>query len=986
MVTAVIFYCGNLPENPTDPSKTAISAVIKTTDGKIFTNSLADTVNKKFLVGAALRLSENFDSIRFLISFKNDTIIDTMFILSGIVTSYADTLWIEQTLFSPGIYYATLKPYTSLSTNLSPATIDIMMVEADVMPENHKPSISVSGNTILKPGDTCVLSVTKTDPDTKQILTTSTKGKPEGSLLKDNKFTWIIPSTFAGRDTILFIVSDNGYPQESDSQTVVITVTSTPHAPIITISGDSVVKPLETCILTVHTSDKDSGQLLVVTMAGQPEGAVLVNDSQFTWTAPNVTPAKHTVTFTVTDNGIPPLSTSASVTIQVSADSGTQNPTFTVTYLGNGSTSGTAPVDSNKYISGASVTVATAGTLIKTGSTFTGWNTNAAGTGIAKAAGSAYVIGAANDTLYAQWKVKQYSVIYDDNDASGGTVPADATRHDSASTVTVMVNTGSLVKTGYIFDGWNTAADGKGTTYTAGTGTFAISADITLFAKWKVKTYTLRYDGNGNTGGDVPEDAVYDSNTTVAVAGNTNSLVKGGFDFNGWNTKADGSGVILAAASTFKIKSDTTLYAQWIVKKYNLSIETPVNGTVNLSGIVSVDSAVVKSITATPSAGYKFKCWRVVSGTAQIADTVSATTTVTLTDGNATIKAVFAGLTFVKQLQMAQYSELSIKDVVQADDGSYILAGIVTDNTSIVIKLDINGDTVWTRTFPTVIYGVESIQKASNSFIITGSYNSQAAAVCFSLTGNLQWSYCTNETDKTFQGSVTRMTSDNGYIIAGSSYIDDAFFLIKTDAVRHNVWSFRYKVDGDGGRADRTDCVQTHDGGYMMAGTFAIDRWGYKPCIIKVNSEGEREWTNYYESELENSGAVIMTNSIENTMDGDCVISVTGSNLQCHLLKISQAGDVRLFKNYPNASQIASIQPQSDGYFIAGTTTLLGSGQEDIYIAKVNSSGTIVKETAYGTSTDNEYSTGMKLTSDGGCIVVGADNWVIKTDENGEVK
>ncbi|NLD95304.1 MAG: hypothetical protein GX639_21860, partial [Fibrobacter sp.] len=764
---------------------------------------------------------------------------------------------------------------------------------------------------------------------------------------------------------------------------VVITVTSTPHTPLISISGDSIVKPLETCSLTIHTSDKDSGQLLAVTMAGQPEGAVLVNDSQFTWTAPNVASAKHIVTFTVTDNGNPPLSSSVSVTIQVSAESGTQNPTYSVTYTGNGSTSGTVPVDTNKYTSGASVTVAAAGTLVKTGSTFTGWNTNAAGTGIARAAGSTYAIGAANDTLYAQWKVKQYSVTYDDNGASGGTVPSDASLHDSASVVTAMANAGNLVKTGCTFDGWNTAKDGKGTTYIAGTSTFKITANTTLYAKWKTKTYTLRYDGNGNTGGDVPDDVVYDSNTTVAVAGNTNSLVKGGFDFNGWNTKADGSGVILAAASTFKIKSDTTLYAQWIVKKYNLTIETPVNGTTNLSGIVSVDSAVTKTITATPSTGYKFKCWRVVSGTTQIADTASATTTVTLANGNATIKAVFACLTFVKQLQLAQYTGLSIKDVVQADDGSYMLAGIVNDNTSILVKLDINGDTVWTRTSPA--HMVRSIQKASNNFIITGDDDYQIKVICYSLNGNQQWVYSTYDIEKQYSGSITRMTRDNGYIIAGSVHTSHNFLLIKTDAARDHVWSFEYDA---GGQEDLTDCqcVQTPDGGYMLAGTFSTDGIGRKPCVVKVNSEGKQEWVKYYESRFENIGAIASLNSIELTKDGECVISVTGSSLECDLLKISQTGDVSLFKNYPNASQIVSIQPLSDGYFIAGTTTLLGSGNEDIYIAKVNSSGTIVKETAYGTSTANEHSTSMKLTSDGGCVVVGADNWVIKTDENGEVK
>ncbi|NLD91323.1 MAG: hypothetical protein GX639_01510, partial [Fibrobacter sp.] len=1329
-----------------------------------------------------------------------------------------------------------------------------------------KPSISVSGDTIFKPGDTCVLSITKTDPDTKQLLTTSVKGKPEGSLLKDNKFTWIIPSIFTGRDTILFIVNDNGYPQESDSQTVVITVTSTPHTPLISISGDSIVKPLETCSLTIHTSDKDSGQQLVVTMAGQPEGAVLANDSQFTWTAPNVTSAKHTVTFTVTDNGNPPLSSSVSVTIQVSAESVTQdptytvtyvgngstsgtvpvdtnkyisgasatvaaagtlvktgstftgwntnaagtgvaraagtlypigaandtlyaqwttNPTYTVTYLGNGSTSGTVPVDSNKYIGGASVTVATAGTLVKTGSTFTGWNTNAAGTGIARAAGSAYAIGAVNDTLYAQWttnptysvtyigngstsgsvpvdsnnylsgasvtvaaagtlvktgctftgwntnaagtgiaraagstyaisaandtlyaqwtqnptftvtyigngstsgsvpvdpnkyisgasvtvaaagtlvktgstfagwntnaagtgtaraaastyeigaandtlyaqwtqnptftvtyigngstsgsvpvdanrylsgapvtvaaagtlvktgstfagwntnadgtgtaraaastyeigaandtlyaqwtqnptftvtyigngstsgsvpvdanrylsgasvtvaaagtlvktgstfagwntnaagtgtarvagsdyaigaandtlyaqwttnptftvtylanngsgtapvdskkyeadslvtvleptslsrigytfiewntaaeggeksyaakstfkmpsenvtlyaqwKIKQYSVTYDDNGASGGTVPSDASLHDSASIVTAMANAGNLVKTGSAFDGWNTAKDGKGTTYIAGTSTFKITANTILYAKWKAKTYTLRYDGNGNTGGDVPDAATYDSNATVTISGNTNGLTKTGFDFNGWNTKANGSGVAMAAASTFKIKSDTTLFAQWIVKKYNLTIEAPVNGTTNPSGIVSVDSAAARSITATPSTGYKFKYWRVVSGTAQIANTASATTTITLTSGNATITAVFTGLTFVKQLQMTQYTGLSIVDVVQADDGSYMLAGELSDDNGILIKLDLDGDTVWTKTFP--MESVQSIKKASNCVIITGSNNNNVHAVCFSSqNGNQEWIHSTYSTNQSYSGSVTRMTSDNGYMIAGTTNND--FFLCKLNATRHDVWSFQYNA---GGMDALTDCVPTPDGGYMMAGVASM---GGKACIIKVNSEGEQQWINYYQDILQSSGRVHTVSSIEVTMDGDCVISVVSAqtNYECYLLKVSQAdeGKVSLFKNYPNAFDLASIQPLSDGYFIAGSTTKLGSGLQDIYIAKVNSSGNIIKETTYGTSGAHEYCSDMKLTNDGGCIVVGAGNWVIKTDENGEAK
>src|SRR5512133_2961544 len=148
----------------------------------------------------------------------------------------------------------------------------------------------------------------------------------------------------------------------------------------------------------------------------------------------------------------------------------TTNPTYTVTYDAN-TGSGTAPSDVTKYETGALVTVQ-GSTLVKTGHTFNGWNTAADGSGTARAATTTFNMSSANVTLYAQWKLKQYSVIYDANEASTGTPPSDATKHDTGTTVAVAGNTGGLVKIGCTFDGWNTAADGKGTNYAAGTGSF----------------------------------------------------------------------------------------------------------------------------------------------------------------------------------------------------------------------------------------------------------------------------------------------------------------------------------------------------------------------------------------------------------------------------------------------------------------------------------------------------------------------------------
>ncbi len=74
-----------------------------------------------------------------------------------------------------------------------------------------------------------------------------------------------------------------------------------------------------------------------------------------------------------------------------------------VVYDSNGATSGTVPTDLNLYAQGDSVTIAGAGSLVKTGSTFLGWNTAADGSGTSYSPGSTFTMGATGAVLYAQW-------------------------------------------------------------------------------------------------------------------------------------------------------------------------------------------------------------------------------------------------------------------------------------------------------------------------------------------------------------------------------------------------------------------------------------------------------------------------------------------------------------------------------------------------------------------------------------------------------
>lgn len=128
-----------------------------------------------------------------------------------------------------------------------------------------------------------------------------------------------------------------------------------------------------------------------------------------------------------------------------------------------------------------------------------------------------------------------FTVTYDGNGKSSGTVPTDASSpYAPSSTVTVLGNTGSLVRTGCTFSGWNTQADGLGTTYAAGE-TFTISANTTLYAKWAA---TVTWVVNGTT---ARTDNIFvpAAGKSVTPPSDPNPAANCGDRFMGWTATQD---------------------------------------------------------------------------------------------------------------------------------------------------------------------------------------------------------------------------------------------------------------------------------------------------------------------------------------------------------------------------------------------------------------------------------------------------------------
>lgn len=75
-----------------------------------------------------------------------------------------------------------------------------------------------------------------------------------------------------------------------------------------------------------------------------------------------------------------------------------------------------------------------------------------------------------------------YQVFYDANGGSGSQTDSD-NPYFADETVTVL-DEGTMEREGYLFDGWNTEADGSGTAYEADDTFTMPQADVTLYAQW----------------------------------------------------------------------------------------------------------------------------------------------------------------------------------------------------------------------------------------------------------------------------------------------------------------------------------------------------------------------------------------------------------------------------------------------------------------------------------------------------------------------
>lgn len=245
--------------------------------------------------------------------------------------------------------------------------------------------------------------------------------------------------------------------------------------------------------------------------------------------------------------------------------------TYSISYDLNGGTAGSGSPTSYTIESSAITLPAPT----RTGYTFAGW-TGANGTTPQKtvtiATGSS-----GNRTYTANWTPNTYTVTYNGNGASSGSMASQTATY--ASDFITAKN--AFTRTGYTFNGWNEKADGSGTPWALTSSGVAESGkkwkwtytnNITLFAQWAANKYTVSFNANGGTGAVSSVTATYDSN----LPGITNSMSRTGYTFAGFYDAATGGtqyyNASNVAVKTWNKAANATLYAHWTLTPYKFDV------------------------------------------------------------------------------------------------------------------------------------------------------------------------------------------------------------------------------------------------------------------------------------------------------------------------------------------------------------------------------------------------------------------------------
>lgn len=253
-------------------------------------------------------------------------------------------------------------------------------------------------------------------------------------------------------------------------------------------------------------------------------------------------------------------------------------------------TNGGSKVESVSVKKGETISLPAA--PIKKGYSFSGWYSDSS---YSKSFTSSTTI-KENMNVYAKWTILTYSITYILN---GGTNNTDNPKSYTVENESIKLKIPS--RTGYTFEGWY-----KDSYFTGDVVTeieHGSTGGMTLYAKWDLTEYTIKYYLNGGTNAkENPDEYTIEANTITLV-----EPQKDGYIFDGWFTDSSYTGTKQTSIEKGSY-GNKVFYAKWL-KKCTITYVTEYGEAPNSIIVREGAKLTSEQLPVLKKEGYLFKGW-----------------------------------------------------------------------------------------------------------------------------------------------------------------------------------------------------------------------------------------------------------------------------------------------------------------------------------------------------------------------------------------
>lgn len=268
----------------------------------------------------------------------------------------------------------------TVTDNGSPALTAQRTFTITVGDINRPPVLTPVGGRTTNVNQLLQFTISATDPDGHALSFTTTSNPAVGSTLADNRngtatFAWTPSTGQAANYPVTVVVTDDGSPAQSTSETFTITVGAVNRPPVLSPVGNRTVNEGQALSINITASDPDGGALSFAASSNPAATGATFTDNRngtgtFEWTPSFSQAGNYSVTVVVTDGGSPALSVSETFTVTV----GNVNRPPVLGPIGNRTVNEGQPLTINITASdpdGGALSFAMTSDPASTGSTFT---------------------------------------------------------------------------------------------------------------------------------------------------------------------------------------------------------------------------------------------------------------------------------------------------------------------------------------------------------------------------------------------------------------------------------------------------------------------------------------------------------------------------------------------------------------------------------------------------------------------------------------